>query len=693
MQNEYNEAEVRRTISLIIGDGNLFECRIIYNHKKLQPVGYFRSADKLIECLNNISLNQSNVYFVPNEMVPDCEGREQFNQFVEGTNTTQDVDIAARHWILIDFDPERPTGTSATDEKVELAKKKMTQIYKYLQDQGFPEPICGFSGNGYHLLYRLRMKNDEENKQLLKKFLETLDALFTEGDVKIDKVNFNAARLCKLYGTVAQKGANTEKQPHRLSRIIYVPKEIVPVQKMYIEKVANSIQMEETRPSYYNGYNGKAFVIEDWLHEHNINYRLSTYGGGDKFILDCCPFNENHKGKDAVIFRRANGAIGFKCLHNSCSDKTWKDVRLLYEPDAYSKQWSDERQNSYKPNRKIRIPESKPIVEEKDKPIFLTARQILDKPHQEQTFIKTGVTIIDRRMRGLMKGQSSVWSGLRASAKSTLLSQIALNAIEADNTVIIYSGELSDKNFMRWMNQQAAGHHNEPSMYEGYFNTPIKIQNRIADWMGERLFLYDNGYGNDFEAVIAKIEEQIEKTKADFVVLDNLMAFNISSLGYTKWEAQSAFVWKLHEDARKYNVHIAFVAHPKKAAGFLRFDDISGTADIGNAVDDAFIVHRVNEDFKRLTRDMFKWKDDNEAYSGTNCVEIVKDRDGGNQDVFIPLFYEKISKRLKNTPQENVVYGWDNSEGFDDIPKADEVEGSTDTGVWSDVPDGDNPFT
>ena len=52
------------------------------------------------------------------------------------------------------------------------------------------------------------------------------------------------------------------------------------------------------------------------------------------------------------------------------------------------------------------------------------------------------------------------------------------------------------------------------------------------------------------------------------------------------------------------------------------------------------------------------WHDDNEVYDGTNVVEIVKDRDGGNQDVFIPLYYEVESKRLKNDRAENVIYGW-----------------------------------
>ena len=55
---------------------------------------------------------------------------------------------------------------------------------------------------------------------------------------------------------------------------------------------------------------------------------------------------------------------------------------------------------------------------------------------------------------------------------------------------------------------------------------------------------------------------------------------------------------------------------------------------------------------------MFGWKDDNEIYEATNVIEIVKDRHSGNQDVFIPLWYEVESKRLKNEKSENIIYGW-----------------------------------
>ena len=127
------------------------------------------------------------------------------------------------------------------------------------------------------------------------------------------------------------------------------------------------------------------------------------------------------------------------------------------------------------------------------------------------------------------------------------------------------------------------------------------------------------------------------------------MAFDIKSLSESKFEAQTAFTWTLHEMAQKYDIHIVFVAHPRKAMGFLRLDDISGTADIGNAVDNAFIIHRVNSDFIRLSKQTFGWKDDNPLYKATNVIEIAKDRDGGMQDYFVPLYYEVALRKIKFT--------------------------------------------
>ena len=94
----------------------------------------------------------------------------------------------------------------------------------------------------------------------------------------------------------------------------------------------------------------------------------------------------------------------------------------------------------------------------------------------------------------------------------------------------------------------------------------------------------------------------------------------------------------------------------------------SGSGNIGNLVDNALIIHRNNEDFKRLSKQMFKWKDDHVAYRGDNVIEVCKDRENGTQDLYIPLWFEKETKRLKNTPSENIVYSdWKKTEQAENL--------------------------
>ena len=93
--------------------------------------------------------------------------------------------------------------------------------------------------------------------------------------------------------------------------------------------------------------------------------------------------------------------------------------------------------------------------------------------------------------------------------------------------------------------------------------------------------------------------------------------------------------------------------------GFLRKDDISGTADIANAADNVLIVHRVNNDFRSRTKEFFKWGDDAEMYRYSNVIEVCKNRDLGVQDAFAGTYFEECSKRFLNAAGEVKHYGWE----------------------------------
>ncbi len=91
------------------------------------------------------------------------------------------------------------------------------------------------------------------------------------------------------------------------------------------------------------------------------------------------------------------------------------------------------------------------IVPVQGNPVFFTVRNILDLQVPEERFVKSEIADIDKKLRGLKKGYVTVMSGLRASGKSSVISEMVLDALETGNNAAVFSGELALKNFMRWM--------------------------------------------------------------------------------------------------------------------------------------------------------------------------------------------------------------------------------------------------
>ena len=77
--------------------------------------------------------------------------------------------------------------------------------------------------------------------------------------------------------------------------------------------------------------------LKDWLAKYNIPMTKpeKVDQNGTKYLYVPCPNDDSHK--DAAIIVNPDGALGFKCFHDSCSTMTWKNYRLMFEPDAYSK--------------------------------------------------------------------------------------------------------------------------------------------------------------------------------------------------------------------------------------------------------------------------------------------------------------------------------------------------------------------
>lgn len=324
--------------------------------------GYFNDVEKMLSALKRYD-GTYNIFFTLNQPIVGIESRS-INRLKEyAQNTTTDSEIAKRNWILVDLDPVRPSGISSTDEELKQAEMLSDKIREYLSAAGFPEPVTAMSGNGYHLLYAINMPNDEESKQLIKDFLKRLDNSFSNESVKVDIANYNAARITKLYGTMACKGDSTNERPHRRSKILYIPDDIVEVSAVQIETILQKHQ-NETKAIHKNSTsknglgtaikNDKSFSVEDWLNKHQITVsRTKTVENGICYVLDECPWNHEHsRDKGAYVIQYENGKIIAGCHHDSCREQgvNWESLWRMKEgnkslPHIKSKKSADKVDN------------------------------------------------------------------------------------------------------------------------------------------------------------------------------------------------------------------------------------------------------------------------------------------------------------------------------------------------------------
>ena len=665
-----NETQIRYSFELIKSVNQLVEVRIIGSRTNLS--GYFKSVDNILKEIK--SHGSKNIYFVLNSISEACYSREQQERLVEkAKNTTTDGDISHRNWLLIDIDPKRSSGVSASNEEKNKAKKTINNVFAYLRNYGFSEPIVCDSGNGFHLLYNISMDNTEENKILIKTFLMVLDMYFSNEDCEIDKTVFNASRITKLYGTIARKGNNTEERPHRGSKIVRVPDKIKETPVALIKKVADLYPKQET-PTFQNNYGRNTFDLDEFLSKHNIVVTdKQSVSGATKYHLEHCVFDSNHKGKDAVIFKLTNGAIGYHCFHNSCSGYTWQDVRKLYEPDAYN-------QNYTRNNKPASIPritkkaDVKPQQEVKDKgKKFMCISEVEAIDRSQIVSIPSGFTALDKKIIGFNKGEVTMWSGKNGSAKSTVLNQIALNAIQAGFKGAIFSGELQAHKLKNWIYLQAAGRQftKESMYYDNVYYVDKSTSKKIDKWLDGKLYIYNNDYGINFTQLLEDFREIIIKEDLDWVIFDNIMALDLDDNGFNINKQQKSFVLDVSAISKKQNIHSHIVAHPRKDTGFLRKESISGSADLSNAVENVIICHRNNTDYQKAIGDYFPKEAIDRLTMCSNYLEVCKNRDLGVMDFMTGFYYETESKRLLNELHENKVYGWQDDLSIDECSATD----------------------
>jgi len=312
------ETSIISNIQVLFQPGDTVELRCVGNRT---INGFYRDLEKLAEDAEALNTNfnpQQNVYVCLNPVLPDLYARcaDKFGP-TERDGSVKDNQVISRRWLLVDVDAVRPSGVSATDEQKQAAEAVARQVYAWLVEKlGKDCLVCADSGNGSHILIRLdNVPANDQSRWVCEKFLTMLSDRFSTAKAKVDQTTFNAARICTLYGTIKRKGSDIPEQPHRQSKLVFVPEQLQPADW---QKMAGLVEPYPGKQQPAPSPNGQAMLdIPQLLQQRSLGFfqddLYHTQSGeiATKYVLDVCPFNAEHTDRSAALTQWPSNGLHF----------------------------------------------------------------------------------------------------------------------------------------------------------------------------------------------------------------------------------------------------------------------------------------------------------------------------------------------------------------------------------------------
>jgi hypothetical protein len=142
---------MQRTVEVLCEGRRLVELRALKRSGAVAG-GYFDNFETLIEEAAKLD-KQSYTAFTTLNPADSALLARAANRVERGkVERTSDSDVVRRRWVLVDADPKRPAGVSATRGEKEAAFRRGREVYSYLKQKGWPEPVAADSGNGAHII-------------------------------------------------------------------------------------------------------------------------------------------------------------------------------------------------------------------------------------------------------------------------------------------------------------------------------------------------------------------------------------------------------------------------------------------------------------------------------------------------------------------------------------------------------------
>lgn len=367
---------VRESLRLLVDPGQVFEIRafVLDRGREVIYFGYFDEIDAAIGEVSRLSRSAIGIYCTLNPIVQAClaRARNRCKESKKRDTTTGDKHIIRRTRMLLDFDGTPVTGVSSSNEEHQRAIDLALRVDAELRAEGWPYPLIGDSGNGAHLDYTIDEPADDGD--LVKRVLEAANHRWGGNGIKIDEVNFNPARIVKLYGTPTRKGDNAPDRPWRVSRLIEAPDKLDPVPHELLERLAKtaptasttskstSTANKEAASKKQRGKGWTADQVREFMAKHGIETRSENTSyvhrsgkHGTLWVLSVCPHDSEHSRGEVHVHVLDDGTPGFGCKHDGCKGKGWKDFVEHYDPEFYKKRRKPVRINEDLPRIDVTV--------------------------------------------------------------------------------------------------------------------------------------------------------------------------------------------------------------------------------------------------------------------------------------------------------------------------------------------------
>lgn len=277
-----------------------------------------------------------------------------------------------------------------------------------------------------------------------------------------------------------------------------------------------------------------------------------------------------------------------------------------------------------------------------------------------------GDRAFDKLTGGKRYGEVMVITGNPGSGKSTYLNNIMCNLLNFGVKIYTSQGEFSAKKFkqniMKILSRpKQIETVNNPFKDKVYGIVTKEAEEKISKWLSGKLFIGKEQVPTKVQ-LLRNLEFAYKKYGIRDFFIDNLMTINLESNSSDKYDKQRELFIDLQEFAKKRNVFIAIVAHPRKnTIADLEDADmgvVSGASEIINLANSAFFFKRLSE------KEADKLKE--AGITASVGAKTLKDREFGDIGMKAYWNYEIKTGRFLDVKfpnnSMNKKYGWEDTE-------------------------------